>query len=314
MSSGRLLRRVTALPPFAVGTAVRLAPATTGGRLFLTVAHGARCEGPKHEIFMECPHWQPGSCRNTVEALSPGQSRFSIAFTVGGGEQIDDAVPDPAGNEVALTMTACVSIHGPTGLFIRGLRSGRLYPVSTSRNRCDGYGPTAWNQAGTELAFVLERAGGQPQQFAGGLGCPAGSSRLALASTDQKFAPTLKLIDPDHGCMFRAVAFDSNGIAAAEGCNRHSPPNEGGSFLGQAVLVQYDPAGHVLSRELLKPGLEDAELATLPGGHQVLITQSQPANSGYPPRDWVWESDGHHLHAVASYKSGDADQILAIPW
>lgn len=313
LTSGRKLRELTSLPHLALANRVALAPATIGGRLFLTVAQAARCDESKHEIFMECPRWRPGSCRNAVETLSPGQSHFVTAFTVPGSDGIADVVPDPAGNEVALTMTACVSIRGSTGLFIRGLRSGHLHTVSSSGNRCDGYGPTAWNSAGNELAFVLSRAGGKPIPMAGGMGCPQGRVYLALASASQSSKQPLQLIDPDRGCVFGAVAFDRRGIVATEGCNRDSPPNEGGGHLGQAMLVQYAADGHMLIRKPLKPGLNGSELASLHDG-AVLVTQHQPASSGYAPRDWVWEFNGYRLRKVASYRAQDAVQILAIPW
>lgn len=292
----------------------RLAPATDGGRLFLTITRGAHCDTPSHEIYMECPRWVPDSCRNTVESLSPGQSRFRTAFAISGSKEISDVVPDPEGNEVALTTTPCVSTHGTTGLFIRGLRSGLMHAVVTSGNRCDGYGPTAWNQSGTELAFLLSRANGQPIRFAGGIGCPGGRDYLALASIEKTSRPGLKLIHPDRGCIFRAVAFDAEGIVATEGCNRDSPTNEGGNHLGRAVLVQYNAGGQPVTRRLLRLGLEDSEIAPEPHSDQVLITQNQPANSGYRERDWLWEFDGHRLHLIADYKAQDADQILAIPW
>ncbi|HEX3615596.1 MAG TPA: hypothetical protein VHU61_03595 [Solirubrobacteraceae bacterium] len=208
-----------------------------------------------------------------------------------------------------------MSTHGTTGLFVRGLISGRRRAIATSDNPCDGYGPTAWNQAGTELAFFLDRADGRPITMAGGFGCPTGRDYLALAPINAGSAPTkLTLIRPDRGCLFRAVAFDTEGIVADEGCNRHSPPNQGGAHLGQAVLVQYSPHGHVLTRKLLELGLEDSIIATEPRTGDVLVTQDQPANSGYKERDWVWEFDGRHLRPVANYASEDADQILAIPW
>lgn len=313
LTSGREIRELTSLPHVARANQVALAPATVGGRLFLTVSQGARCDEPKHEIFMECPRWLPGSCRSAVETLSPGQKHFVTAFTVPGSDEIADVVPDPAGNEVALTMTACVSIHGSTGLFIRGLRSGHLHTVSSSGNRCDAYGPTAWNSAGNELAFVLSRAGGKPMPMAGGMGCPEGRVHLALASTNQSSRQPLKLIDPDRGCVFGTVAFDGRGVVATEGCNRDSPPNEGGGHLGQAMLVQYAADGRVLTRKPLKPGLSGSELAPLHDG-TLLVTQHQPASSGYAPRDWVWEFDGYRLRRVASYRAQDAGQILAIPW
>ena len=151
--------------------------------------------------------------------------------------------------------------------------------------------------------------------MAGGFGCPSGRDYLALTQvTGASRSPKLRLIRPDRGCIFRAIAFDSDGIVTDDGCNHHSPRNEGGGHLGQAVLVQYNTYGHLLTRKLLKPGLEDSTIATEADGREVLVTQDQPANSGYAERDWVWEWDGRHLRPISSYASEDADQILAIPW
>lgn len=36
--------------------------------------------------------------------------------------------------------------------------------------------------------------------------------------------------------------------------------------------------------------------------------------SATPERDWVWEFDGHHLHAVGHYSANDAAQVIAAAW
>ena len=46
----------------------------------------------------------------------------------------------------------------------------------------------------------------------------------------------------------------------------------------------------------------------------VLISQDQPANAGYPERDWVWQFDGHRLRLIASYRANDAAQVVGVPW
>jgi hypothetical protein len=45
----------------------------------------------------------------------------------------------------------------------------------------------------------------------------------------------------------------------------------------------------------------------------VLISQDQPANAGYPERDWVWQFDGHRLWPIASYRANDAAQVIGVP-
>ena len=311
--SGRRIRTVTSLVLTRPGDqSVSLGPATDRGRLFLTVTTGARCVNTQD---MECPRWIPDSCSNTVQTLSPGQSTFSTLFTVRGSESLGDVVPDPAGNQVALTMTPCVSVHGTTSLFVRNLRSGRMRTILTSRNRCDGFAPAGWNQAGTELAFVLNRADGRPIPIAGGFACPSGRDSIALARLNGANASReLTLISPDRGCAFHAAAFDADGIVADEGCNQHSPPNEGRNYLGQAILVQYNARGQAMERTPLALGLSDSVIAAVPHTGKVLITQDQPANSGYPERDWVWQLNGHHLRLIAHYPAHDSIRILAIPW
>lgn len=287
--------------------------ATADGELFMTFTRGAEC-APKG-IYMECPRFVPNSCRNTVETLEPGQRTPALAFTVAGSEAIGEAVPSADSRSVALSLTPCLSLHGTTGLFVRDLKTGATRAITSSANRCDGFGPAAWNTAGTELVLPLERAGGPPATMAGGVACPAGHSYLALASgTTRAGPPGPKLIAAQRGCMFKAAAFDRTGVAAAEGCNRGDPEHGVGSYLGDAYLLQYDLAGRLVSRFALHLGLEQANVATIPSTGDVLVTQDQPANEPYPERDWLWEFDGHHLRPIAHYPANDAAQMIAVPW
>jgi hypothetical protein len=314
MASGRRLRRLARV---SVPTGERLdTPAAAGdGRLFFTLTRDALCAYKGD--YMECPKFEPNSCRNAVATLAPGRSRLMPLFTVPGSRSIGRAVPDPAGSRVALTMAPCSAVHGTAGLYVRTLASGATRAIATSRNTCDSFSPVVWDPSGTQLAFVYGRAGGPPQTMAGGIACPEGRAYLAIAGA----GPTggghhLKLTAPQRGCVFGAVAFDAAGLVAVEGCNQGdpNPRNDGNAHLGQAYLVQYTPGGHLTRRFALRLGLEQAVLANVPHSTDLLVTQDQPANEPYPERDWVWEFDGSRLRLIAHYRAEDAAQILAVPW
>jgi hypothetical protein len=310
-AAGRRIRKLATVSTTAGELTTPAAAAD--GDLFMTFTSGPVCAAKGS--YAECPGFTPDSCRNTVETLAPGQRTPAQSFTVAGSQTIGEVVPSPDGRHVALAITPCIALHGTTGLFVRDLKTGATRAVTTSRNRCDDFGPAAWNAAGTELVLPLERAGAPPIKIAGGIGCPAGRSYLALAPTTATAGHVkLKLIDPDRGCIFKAAAFDPQGIAAAEGCNHGDPEHGVGSFLGDAYLMQYDKAGRLMKRIQLHPGLEQANVATDPSTGNVLITQDQPANEPYPERDWIWGFDGAHLRPIANYSANDAAPIIAVPW
>jgi hypothetical protein len=307
-----MLRRLASVP--LAGYEQLATPATTKqGLLFFTFTSGARCAASG--VYMECPSFAQDSCRNAVKTLSPGQTGLRPVFAVSGSEAISEVVPNPDGSEVAMMITPCVSLHGMTGLFIRDLKTGIMRAVARSANRCDAFGPAAWNRRGGEVVFPLERADGHPIPMAGGIGCPDGRNYLALAPAQTARGPGgLKLIDPDRECIFRAAAFDRIGIVAAEGCDQGDPERGVGSYLGHAFVAQYSLQGRLTARVPLRLGLEQAVVATEPNTGKVLITQDQPANEPYPERDWVWEFDGRHLRPIAHYQADDAAQVLAVPW
>jgi hypothetical protein len=313
-ASGGLIRR---LLPVSIPTGEQLQTpaATDAGRLLLTYSSGERCAV---KGYMECPRFAADSCRNAVLGLAPGQRAPAPLFAVPGSQSVGSAVPSPDGTQVALTSTPCVSLHGTTGLFTRDLATGTTRAVLTTSNRCDGFGRPAWNAAGTELAVPFDRADGAPtDRGLAGIVCPgAGRDRLAVVSLGSGGARygAVRLLDPSRGCLIRSAAFDGAGIAAIEGCNRGSPPDQGGAHLGDAYLLQFDAAGRTVERLRLERGLEDGLVASVPGTGSVLVTQNQPANSGYPERDWVWEFAGRHLRAIGHYRADDADQIQAVPW
>jgi hypothetical protein len=67
-------------------------------------------------------------------------------------------------------------------------------------------------------------------------------------------------------------------------------------------------------RIALKPGWEEGLIATNFRNSTVLVSQDQPANAGYPERDWVWQFNGRRLRAIAQYAANDAAQVIAAPW
>jgi hypothetical protein len=312
MASGRRLRRLARV---SVPQGERLdTPAAAGdGRLFFTLTRDVLCA--YSGAYAECPKYEPNSCRNAVSTLAPGRSSLVPLFTVPGSRTIGQAVPDPAGGRVALTMAPCFAVHGTAGLYVRTLATGTTRAIVTSHNTCDSFSPVAWNPSGTELAFVYGRAGGPPQTGAEGIACPAGRQYAAIAAAAPADSHHLKLIAPIRGCVFGAVTFDATGLVAVEGCNHGDPDrNDGNAHLGQVYLVQYTPGGHLTRRFALRLGLEHAVLANVPHSMDLLITLDQPANEPYPERDWVWEFDGSRLRLIAHYRAEDAAQILAVPW
>lgn len=253
------------------------------------------------------------SCRNEILSFSPGEARLRTLFNVPGTESVlGGVVPSPGDRQVALTLTPCVAIDGITGVFVRDLRTGASRAIMTSSNRCDGFGPAAWDRSGRELVFPVDRAKGQPFPMAGGIGCPSGRSYLALSSSTRPAQP--RLIDPDRSCVFKAAAFDGAGIVAVEACDKGDPTHAVGAHLGYASVLQYNRAGRLILRAPLPVGLEQAVVQSEPRTGRVLITEDQPANEGYPERDWVYEFDGHWLRPIAHYRANDAAQVLAVPW
>ena len=209
----------------------------------------------------------------------------------------------------------CTQAHGQTGVFVRDLAAGHERAIMTSANRCDSFGPAAWNTSGTELVFPANRAVGRAHTGIGGqLFCPVARNKLAVASADPgSTARALRLLPPDRGCEFRAAAFDREGIVAVEGCRQGGPKGFSDASLGDAYLLQFGRNDRLIRRVGLERGLEEAEVATDPGTGNVLVTQDQPANQG-PEYDWVWEFDGTRLRLIARYGANDAAQVIAIPW
>ena len=162
VSSGRMLRELTAVS--LDGYQQLATPAATNdGFRFLTYTSGAlvRAQGALHGVSALRSRLVP----QRLETLAPGQTTAQSLFSVPGSVAITgEVVPNPDGRKVALTLTPCISTHGTTGLFVRNLNSGATQAIVTSTNRCDGFGPAAWNPTGSQLVFPLE-AYGNPIQM-----------------------------------------------------------------------------------------------------------------------------------------------------
>lgn len=309
VSDGRRLGRLASVP--VDGFQVATPASTSHGRLFVTMTRSGRCSASG---YAACPHWVAGSCRNEVQTLAPGGSRLQLAFDVTGSVRVGEVVPSPDGGRVALAMTPCVSAAGTAGMYITGANGGRARAVMSATNVCDAYGPAAWNATGSEIAFPYEPAGGRPVLMAGGFGCPEGPRNyLVIASTDAG-VHRRTLVKAGRTCVFEAVAFDSAGLLAAEGCSHGSPKRQFSPNLGDAFLMQYSTTGHLQRSMALERGLEQAVLSTAPGTGDVLVTQDRPANEPYPEEDLVWEFDGKALRLIARYRAEDAAQVLAVAW
>ena len=111
----------------------------------------------------------------------------------------------------------------------------------------------------------------------------------------------------------KSGVLDREGIAAVEGCQHGGPGPPGQNPLGDAYLVQLNTHHHVVARLALQPGWSRVWSRPNPTAG-IPISQDQPANEGYPERDWVWEFDGHQLRPIGHYAANDAAQVIAVAW
>ncbi|MGH3264348.1 MAG: hypothetical protein ACRDNS_20405, partial [Trebonia sp.] len=234
VASGRRLRRLDAVSPGDLN--LETPSAQANGRLVLTFIAGPRCA--LSGVFAECPKIAPDSCVNRVETLTPGRGGLAGLFAEPGSVSIGEVVVDRSGSRVAFSQTPCTRQHGPTGLYVRDLTSGRQWPVMTRANACDGFGPAAFNRAATMLAFPFNAATGPPGRGPDGTvaGCPNTRSHLAIATlTGSGAVRRVALISPDRGCGFAAASFDGPDVLAVEGCRNGGPAgastNQGDAFL-----------------------------------------------------------------------------------
>jgi hypothetical protein len=249
-----------------------------------------------------------------VERLDPAGGAWSTLLTIPASTLVTDAVPSPNGALVAMRSAGCATSYFDQSLVVRDLASGRQWAIGADAPRCHEIDRPSWSPDGSQLVFPYRpsilRYGTKPaaRDF-----CTAPRfGRLVVVRAGRASSiRSWKLIDADKKCSFAAAAFDRAGIAAVEVCRRGPSP---ALVLGRAYLLQLNKRHRVVERIALKPGWEEGLVSTDARDGTVLISQDQPANAGYPERDWVWQFDGHRLRLIASYRARDAAQVIGVPW
>jgi hypothetical protein len=301
LRNGRLLGTIAKLASPVRVSAPHPGP---GGSILLTVSAGPTCG----EVSCE-----KSSCASSVNRLDLNTGAVATLYRVPDSLIVTDAVASPRGGMLAMSGGAC----GPevASVIVRDLATGRQWSIGADLPHCTGLGPVSWNPSGTELMFAYAPVIDPRGLPANGAFCTATRpARLAIvAAGHASSSRAWKLITPDRGCSFEAGAFDREGIAAVEGCRHGGPSAPGQNPLGDVYLLQLNAHQHVVARLALHLGWEQGLVTTEPDG-RVLISQDQPANEGYPERDWVWEFDGRQLRPIAHYAADDAAQVIAVAW
>jgi Tol biopolymer transport system component len=244
-----------------------------------------------------------------VEELNPDTGSTEVLLRLPRSMWALDSVPSPNGRMVAMRAAGCATSFLDDHIVVRNLRSGRQWSIGADAVRCHELTTPAWSPDDSKLVFAYGPStlptGTRPSTSPT---CDQSRpNELVIASaTHASSSGSWRLIPADRGCSYQGAAFDHDGIAAVEGCG--SAP-----AFGHVYLLQLSVRGGTTQRVALKPGWEEGLVATQRSG-DVLVTQDQPANAGYPERDWVWEFDGHHIRPVAHYRAFDAAQVIAVPW
>ncbi len=302
----------------AGGEQVAPAAAVPRGPVLLTLYSGPGCAPPvgRGVSFGPCAPL-PNSCTGRVTRVDPSSGVMSTLLTIDPSTLVTDALPSPDRRMVVMISAGCDTSFADFHLEVRDLRSGHQWSLGADAPRCHVIGVPSWSADGSKLVFPygpsLLRNGTKPstaQQCSGWR-----LSRLVVIAADRSSrSRSWKQIPADKHCSFVAAAFDRRGIAAVEAC-QHGPhrftPN---TNQGYAFLLQLGHGNRVLTRIRLQPGWEDGLVSTEFRDGTVLISQDQPANAGYPERDWIWQFDGHHLRTIVHYRAEDAAQVLATPW
>ena len=275
-----------------------------GGSILLTVSAGPTCGE------VSCAK---NSCASSVDRLDLNTGTVTTLYRAPDSLIVTDAVVSPRGRMLAMSGGACAP--KAAAVIVRDLGTGRQWSIGANLPYCTGLGPVSWNPNGAELMFAYAPVINPPDLPANGAFCTATRpARLAIAAAGHASSShAWELISADRGCSFEAGVFDHAGIAAVEGCQHGGPSAPGQNPLGDAYLLQLDTGRHVVARLALQPGWEQGLVTTEPDG-RVLISQDQPANEGYPERDWVWEFDGRQLRPIAHYAADDAAQVIAVAW
>lgn len=318
LKTGRRLGTVLSVP-VATGESVSRPAARAGGPVLLTFSSGPRCAGPPGggASAGACVPL-PNSCTGRVESLNPATGAVGPLVTTPSSTLVTDTVPSPDGRMVVMTTAGCETSYFDASLVVRNLASGQQWSIGADAARCHDLGRPAWSGDGSRLVFpygpsILPR---RTKPLAQQMCSAPRSNRLAVVPSGRASSTTAwKLIRADKGCSFESATFDRRGIAAAEGCRRGDPRGVSADpGLGDAYLLQLNRDDRVVARAALEPGWEEGLVSTVPRSRMVLVSQDQPANQSYRERDWVWEFDGYHLHAVGHYSAHDAAQVIAAAW
>lgn len=304
LKSGRRLGSVLQMPP--TRSEVWAAPNTADGSVLITYARGPRCKNPGS--FGGC-EVVPHSCHSSVQSVNPRNELAMTLLQVPGSRFVTNASASPRHGMLAMESASCANGAFDSYLEVFDEHTHKHWSLGAPDAPCDAIGPASWNASATELVFPYGASRG-PEIHGATQGCPLSKrSRLVVTSALHSSASTdWRPIAPGRHCSFVAAAFDQGGIAAVETCGHLST-----GAIGNGTLVQVEHR-RIVARFPLKRGWEGGGVFTEPGGAKVLVTQSQPANAGYPERDWVWEFDGRQLRAITSYPANDAEQVLALPW
>lgn len=305
--------------PVAGGESVSPPAARLGGPVLLTFSSGPKCAGPIGGGASAGPCIPvAGSCQSRVESLGPESGAVRTLLSFPASTLVSDAMPSPAGRMLVMDAAGCATSFMDAHLVVRDLASGRQWSIGADAARCHQIGPVSWSADSSRLVFPYAPAilpSGTKPSTAPECTAPRYDRLAVVASRQASATSSWKLTLAAKGCSFTAAAFDAKGIAATEACRGGSHPGAGADpKLGNVFLLQLNAQDHVIARVALQPGWEQGRVSTIGRTGMVLISQDQPANEGYPERDWVWEFNGHHLRLIAQYAAHDAAQVIAAPW
>jgi hypothetical protein len=278
------------------------------GRVWMTFSSGPKCSsgaagcGPV-----------PNSCSGRTDRLNLRSASNATVLSFASSKLVSDAVPSSDATRVALLEGGCTSSFFNQHLVVRDLPSGHEWSLGADATPCHALSAPSWNANGSRLVFAYgpSRLRKGTRDPAGGCSSPRFNRLVIVSSQHASSASSWKLIKAPRQCSYEAGAFDKRGVAAVEACTRGRGGSSGVN-LGQAVLVQLNHRGRVIEQLPLKTGWEQGATLT-ERDRRVLISQSQPANAGYPERDWVWLFNGQSMRLVARYRAEDAARVIAVP-
>ncbi len=279
------------------------------GRVWMTFSVGSKCTNDTSTCGPV-----PDSCSGRVERLNLRSGTSSTVLSFPDSESVTRAIPRPDARQVVLVEGGCTSSFFNQHLVVRDLRSGSEWALGADATPCHELGAPTWSRNGSRLVFAYG-----PSRLRKGTPDTPNScaeprfNRLAIVSAQHaSTTASWKLVDAQRGCSYEVGTFDRRGVAAVEACVRGKQRDSSAVNLGHAFLIQLSHRDRIVRKLALKPGWENGNISTERDG-MVLVSQSQPANAGYPERDWVWQFDGRMLRLVAHYRAEDAAQVIAVP-